>query len=115
MAAIAPRTTFPEIGVCVVTWPSVTAADTFAAATVGSRYTDRMVSVQGTFDSSTVLIKGSVDGTNYATQTTTAGSASYAAAGQHALLESSPYLQPTHSGGGGSTSVTVTVRMAAVR
>lgn len=114
MAAISPRITYPEKGVIQVQWPLVTENDTFAAANVGSRHTDRAVTLQGTIGGATILVKGSYDGTNYHTLTGTTGSASFAAAGQTALIEATPYLQCTHSGGS-SESMTVTVRLTAVR
>lgn len=110
MAAIPGVTSYPERCVMKVVWTGVTESDTFTATQVGSRYTDRVVTVQGTFGSATVLVKGSVDGTNYHTLNGPGGSLTFVAAGLSALIEATPYLQPTHSGGS-SESVTVTVRL----
>ncbi len=110
MAAAPGLTTYPQYHVVQVQWSLVVAADTFAASVIGSRYTDRGVQVEGTFNGATVLVEGSYDGTNYHTLTGTAGPASFAVAGQTALIESPPYMRATHSGGGGSESITVTVR-----
>lgn len=109
MAAIPGITTYPEKHAVKVVWTTAVTADTFVAVQLGSRYTDRIVTVQGTFNSATILVKGSVDGTNYHTLTGPAGSVSFTAAGLSAIIESTPYVQITHSGGGGSESVTVTL------
>src|SRR6266545_4288386 len=109
MAAIPGITSYPEKNVVQVQWSTVVAANTFAASKIGSTHTDRGVQVEGTFDSATVLIVGSYDGTNYHTLTGTAGALSFTTAGQSAIIESPPYINATHSGGGGSESITVTV------
>ncbi len=110
MAVIPGLTTYPEKHVQRVQWSTVIAANTFGVSQVGSRYPDRAVQVEGTFNGATVVLTGSYDGTNYHTlNTAPTGTASYAAAGMNVLVEAPPYLQCTHSGGGGSESVTVTV------
>ncbi len=112
MAAIPATTTFPEKHAAKVVWSAVTEADTFAATAVGSRYPDRGITVQGTFGSATVLVKGSYDGTNYFTLHGQSGLLSFTAAGGDIMIEAPPYLQLTHSGGT-SESVTATVIMTA--
>lgn len=108
MAAIAPRTTYPERSTVNVVWPLVTENDTFTATHLGSRYPDRVVTVQGTFGSATVNIQGSVDGTNYATLTGKSGPLTFTSAAVDVIVENTPYLKVTHSGGS-SESITVTV------
>lgn len=92
-----------------IQWVGVTEADTFAAVQCGSRYTDRTVQVAGTFGSATVNIQGSINGTSYVTLTGHDGAATFTTDDIKALIECTPYLQCTHSGGT-SESVTVTLR-----
>lgn len=91
-------------------WTPLTAANN-----VGSVYTtpgtgDRTVQIAGTFDSATVIIQGSNDGTNYSTLTDPLGnplSATTAILKQ--VSEFTPYIRPSTSGGGGSQSITITL------
>lgn len=105
MATIPGITSFPEKGVMKITWTSVTENDTFGAVQCGMKYPNRNVQVIGTFGSATVLFKGSNDGTNYATLTTHDGS-NWTSTGLRSIVQTTQYVQPTHSGG---TSESVTV------
>lgn len=109
MATVSGRTTYPNRHVMKVVWPSVTNADTFGAVQVDGKYADRTVAVTGTFGSATVLVQGSLDGTNYFTLTGNSSSLSFTTAGLQAVIEATEYVQPSHSGGGGTESVTVTM------
>lgn len=112
MATVPGVTSFPEKNVMKIVWSAVTENDTFGAVQCGSGYTDRIVELAGTVGGATILIKGSVAGSNYYTLNGPSGPLSLAAVGMSAIVESTPYLQPTHSGGS-SESVTVTVRLTA--
>jgi hypothetical protein len=109
MAVIPGRTTFPQYHGIQVQWVTAVAADTFGPSQIGVRYPDKGVTVQGTFNGATVLIVGSYDGTNYHTLHGQSGLLAFAAAGQDVIVENCPYIGVTHSGGGGSESITVTV------
>lgn len=109
MSTISPTVT-KRRGWVKVTWPSVTAADTFAAYQFDAWAADRSVAITGTPNGATVVIKGSNDGTNYFELTDPQGNdISKSAADLEQITELTQYIQPTHSGGGGSESMTVTI------
>lgn len=76
-------------------------------------YADRSVQLIGSvgnFDSGTVVLEGSNDGTNYATLTDPQGNAiSKTAAGIEQVTEQVLFARPSSSGGGASHAVTVVV------
>lgn len=100
----------PNAGYKVV-WASVAAADVpLATPSNLSVFTDRTIQVDGTFDSVTVVLKGSNDGTNYVALTDPQGnSISKTSAAIEQVEEATIFVKPTHSGGGGSQSYTVTM------
>jgi len=115
MATISPTYTYlaatnrHSTGGIVVQWTPVTSADTCAAADIVD-YADRSVQVSGTFDSATVKLQGSNDGTNFVDLTDPQGNAiSKTAAALEAVMELTAYTKPTFSGGGASQSLTVTM------
>lgn len=114
MAAIGAVTSYPYRASIKIVWSTVTENDSFAATQVGMTYPDKGITVQGTFGSATVLVKGSYDGTNYFQLHGQAGLLSFTAAGGDVIVENTPYLQCTHSGGS-SESVTVTIHGEAYR
>lgn len=92
-----------------IQWTPVTAADTCDVIEVpaGAKVS---VQVAGTFDSATVVLQGSNDGTNYVGLTDPQGNAiSKAAAAIEAVEEPVRYIKATHSGGGGSQSLKITL------
>lgn len=92
-----------------IQWTNVTNADTFAAAPVGAAAL-RSVQIEGTFGSATVVIQGSLDGTNYQTLTDLQGSAiSKTTTALEGIAEFTAFIKPSASGGGGTQSVTVTL------
>lgn len=97
-------------GVTTVTWTPLTATNT-AGTAWQSNSGDRSVQVTGTFDSATVPIQGSNDGTNYATLTDIDGNAlSFTAAGIAQVGAFTKYIRPgAVTGAGGSTSLTITM------
>lgn len=82
-------------------WASTTEADTFAPISM-PEYIQRSVSMQGTFGSATVVLNGSIDGTNYTGLTNPAGVAiSKTSAAVVGVSESTVFYQPVASGGTG--------------
>lgn len=100
----------PQSGL-VLTWGPVTNADTCAVSPyTAGLYVDRCVQVFGTFGSATMVINGSLDGTNFVGLTDPQGTAiSKLAAAIEQIEEAVIYLQPAFSGGGGTQSLTVKV------
>lgn len=92
----------------VVSWALLTAANEVGNAVEMTGSADRSVQIIGTFDSATVVIQGSNDGTNWASLTDPQGNAiSKTAAALEAISELTRYVRPLTSGGGGSQSLTV--------
>jgi hypothetical protein len=92
----------------VYTWSPMALGDT--GAPIGSTGSgDRTVQVQGTFGAGgTVVVEGSLDGSNWYTLRDPTGSLlSFSAAGLKTVLENVVTLRPRVSGGDGSTAVTV--------
>lgn len=93
----------------IISWANILAADT-CLPVLASDFATRCVQIEGTFDSGTIVIKGSNDGTNYETLTDPQGNAiSKTSAALETIEELTRYIKPTVSGGGGSQSVTVTL------
>lgn len=91
-----------------VVWAAATEADTFAAILMAG-YDARSISIQGTFGSATVVLNGSIDGTNYSGLTNMAGTAiSKTSAAVSGVSEAVVYYQPAASGG---TAQSLTVSM----
>ncbi len=110
MANIAPSLLNRNDRATTVTWTSVTETDTATAAGQLGRYPDKTVQVTGTFDSATVTMQGSMDGSNW-TNLTTNGvtAASLTAAGMLWLWETPLYIKPLISGGGSNQSLTIVI------
>lgn len=93
-------------------WAATTEADTFVAVKM-PEYSSRSISIQGTFGGATVVVNGSIDGTNFTGLTNPAGSAiSKTSAAVVGVFESVVYYQPSASGGTGQS---LTVSMLFVR
>lgn len=94
----------------LVTWASVTETDTFGAVAL-PEYSDKSVHVSGTFDSASIAIQGSNDGTNYCSLFDPSSTviAITAATALKAILENTVYVKPLASGGGATQSVTVSM------
>lgn len=91
----------------VVTWTGVTGADTAVPVEVPAA---AKISVQfgGTFDGATVVVSGSIDGTNYITLTDLQGNTlSKTSAAIEGIQEQPRWIKFTHSGGGGSQALRV--------
>lgn len=73
-------------------------------------FPDRSVQITGTFDTTTVVLEGSNDGSNYQTLTDDAGNAlSFTAAGLKQSVVYSEYVRPRITADGGSGSITITM------
>lgn len=112
MATVTATFTTNLLGFQIWQWTPLTNADTCAAVEAGGM-TDRSVQISGTWDSATVVIKGSNDGTTYLAMTDPQGnSISKTADAIEQIEEGTRYIQPTHSGGGASESLTITLFVA---
>ena len=84
---------------------AATEADTLAALSM-PEYTARTVSIQGTFGGATVVVNGSLDGTNFAGLNNLAGSAiSKTSAATVGVQDNVRYYQPAMSGGSSQSLV----------
>lgn len=109
MAAIAPTITRTADDSIIVSWLTVTQADTFVA--VGGSwmadYADRNVHIYGTIGAATVVVNGSnaADASGVVALTDPQGNAisktSLPALEQ--ITENTLFVQPTHSGGSGES------------
>lgn len=112
MATITPTVTKakdnPKRDAYIVTWANMGNADQgLPVSLVGAA--DRTVQIGGTFGAATVVLEGSLDGTNYITLTDPQGNAiSKTSAALEAVSEIVNFIRPSTSGGTG-TSVTVTM------
>ena len=89
------------------TWTPVTSADTPLAVSFPEA-SIKSIQVLGTFDSVSVALHGSNDGTNYAALNVPAGTAiGITVAGIKSVLENTVYVKPVISGGGGSQSISI--------
>lgn len=96
-------------GVSMVSWTPLAGTDVGAAIEMPSK-SDRTVQILGTFDSATVVLQGSLNGTDWQTLTDPQGNAiSKTAAAIEAVSEAVRYMRPSVSGGGGSCALTVLV------
>lgn len=94
-------------GGCVVSWAAIANNDTGSPEDFTGA-ADRSVQVTGTFDSGTVTIEGSNDGTNYVTLTNMQGDAlTFTAAGLRIVQELTRFIRPKLTGAGGSGVVAV--------
>ena len=120
MADIAPTSSnvesFGDTGVVVVTWALLTAANAAGTRIEMPGSSDRCVQIDGTFDTATVVLQGSNDGTTYFTLTDPQGNAiSKTAAALEQVSELTRFIRPSTSGGGGSQSVNVRLLLKRAR
>lgn len=94
-----------------ITWTGLLNGDDGAPATGMSEFDDRSVQVQSTFGAGgTVLIEGTVDGSNYQTLNDAFGVAlSVTSARIRAVTEYVYAVRPRVTAGDGTTSLTVTM------
>lgn len=104
-----PLKAFGDRGVHMIQWLTMGDADTGTSIEMPGS-SDRSVQIAGTFDSATVVLQGSNDGTNWATLTDPQGNAiSKTGAAIEMITELTRYIRPVTSGGQGSTDIDVTV------
>lgn len=95
------------------TWTPVAGSDTCVAVKC-PQLRDKSIQVAGTFDSASIALHGSNDGTNYAALSDPAGTTiAITAAGIVQVGQITQYIKPVTSGGGGSSSVSIMVLGAA--
>jgi len=100
----------------IVTWAALTSADAVGSSVEMPGSSDRSVQITGTFDSATVVLQGSNDGTNWVTLTDPQGNAiSKTAAALEMVQELTRYIRPSTSGGGASQNVNVIMLLKKVR
>lgn len=93
------------------TWADLTTSDV-GEAIVDTTLGDKTVQVSGTFNSATVVIQGSNDGSNWLTLVDGFnGALSFTVAGMATIHERPRFIRPSVSGGS-SPSVTVTIQAA---
>lgn len=114
MAVITPVTAEAEGNNYVVSWSAIGDSDTCTAVAWGGAR-DKTVQMQGTWGSATVVLQGSIDGTNYITLTDPQGNAiSKTDNAMETVMENVRYIKPSTSGGTGS-SVNVYLLMGGAR
>ena len=92
----------------LVVWEALTASNNNGSLVELVEWADRTVQVIGTFDSATLLLQGSNNGTNWETLSDAASSPlSFASARLSEILEVPRYVRPSTSGGGGSQDLDV--------
>ena len=94
----------------IAQWTPLTSVNTIGSSYPMPGATIKSVQIEGTFDSATVVLEGSNDGTNWKTLTDPQGNAiSKTAAAIEAIEENTRYVRPNSSGGGATQSITVTL------
>lgn len=100
----------------VCTWTPLTSSNAVGDALEMTAWSDRSVQFSGTWDSATLVLQGSNDGTTWFTLTDPQGNAiSKTADGLEAISEITRYIRPSGSGGGGSSSVSCIVVVSGYR
>lgn len=112
MAEIAYTVTSTSEGDRVVTWSNVTEADTFEAFPNTQDYKQALIAASGTIGGATIVLNGSIDGTNYFQLTDNqGGNISFGSNGISTIQERPLFFQPATSGGvGESETVTILLR-----
>lgn len=95
----------------VVTWTPLTTTNSDGQPFEAPGWADRAVQITGTFGAGgTIVLEGSLDGTNYVSLTDPQGNAiSKTAASIEAVSELVRYIRPRVTAGDGTTSLTVTM------
>jgi len=98
--------------VIVTVWANILAADTCTAVQIPG-YTDQTVHVTGTLDGATLVLQGSNNNSNFftlhATDATSAAISITVTNNGYGVLENPLWIRPSTSGGGGSSTATVTL------
>jgi hypothetical protein len=104
MAEIAYSVTSTTGGDLLLTWASVTEADTFQQYILRKVVSEISTHISGTFGGSTVTIKGGNITSEMLELTQIGGTAATATAADiYSILDRPLYIQPTHAGGSSTT------------
>lgn len=113
MATVAPAVSYVKAfleNAHVISWTPLTSANAAGDPIEMAGSSIRSIQFSGTFDSATIVLQGSNDGTNYVTLTDPQGNAiSKTSAGLEQIEETTRYVRPSSSGGSGSQSITATL------
>lgn len=114
MAVITPVISDASGNCHVVSWSAIGDSDTCTpVGFAGAR--DKTVQINGTFGGATIVLEGSVDGTNYVTLTDPQGnSISKTSAALETVMENVQFIRPATSAGVGS-SINVYLLMGGAR
>lgn len=106
---ITPLAEFNERNCHVISWSLTQTSPVGVSIQMGGS-SDRSVQIAGTADSSTTVLQGSNDGTNWKTLTDPQGNAiSTATSLIEQVMELTRYIRPSSSGGGASQAMVVTL------
>lgn len=99
-------TTFPSKDAVQVNWSSMAKGQVSQAASIVG-YSDMTIAVNGSFDTATVTVEGSNDGTNWHTLSDPLGNPlTFTAGGMKVIMENPFYIRiSVNSAGAGTTSV----------
>ena len=112
MAEISPTRNQAINGWIIETWATVTESDTFEEVITTSPHRDVIARLSGTFGGATVVLQGSIDGTNWQTVKDIGGDdISFTAAGFAEVRSIWPYMRFSASSGA-SQSVTAELARA---
>lgn len=120
MAAIAPNMNIrvgtniqeDDGSLIVVTWPNLNGANNTGAPVLFPQHSDKTVQLTGCFNTATIVIEGSNDGTNYSNLTDRVGNVvSFTAAGLKSIMDSPLYVRPKVATNGAATDVEATMLM----
>lgn len=112
MVAIVPVRTDNSDGTHRHVWETLTSTNAVGEPVSIAGAADRSVQIEGTFDSGTVIIEGSLEQvpTNFQTLTDPQGNAiSKGAAALEAILENVTWVRPRMTGASGSADIDVTL------
>lgn len=101
MATIQPTIVALSPVTLMITWANLRAADLPGAAVELPDYSDSTVQIVGTFDTGTLTMQGSNDGTNWFSLTDAQGNAIAKTSAAGEVIEEAPrYIRPLLSGAG---------------
>lgn len=113
--AVTVTVDYPHRGVCRARWTGLEDDDTGDAAGFDKRRDRKVVQVTGTFDSQTVALEGSLDGTTFAALSPDGATPfAIAAAGIFVIFEDVRFVRPVISDEGGTVDIDVTIEAVGI-